>query len=675
MSNFLKNFLITSINQLDNIGDKRHLLYKKLGINNYRDLLLWLPYKVIYKAINPAISVCVNGLPVVIDVIVDDVDIPHNARGACKILCRAANDDDFLIQIVYFQYKAKQISQEYKIGQHLVIDGSITRAYHEVQIIHPVKVVLPEHRFKIWNVEPVYHCTAGLSSKMIAISIRSVLSKLPKIPEWLPNEKLLQENWFDFKKSLELMHFPPVNNDQNLFHKARERIAFDEMLHHQISLNQLRSRAKTKKPFVFEKNLKNTMISSLSFQLTQCQAQAISEIENDMLSTLQSIRLLQGDVGAGKTIVALAILLNVVESGCQGALMVPTELLATQHYNSFENICKTCNVKIVLLTGNMSATQKRKALSDIQTGAAQIIIGTHALIQSSVTYCNLRYVIIDEQHRFGVLQRHALMNKANDADLLMMTATPIPRTLEMAIYGDINVSYLKTKPANRKDIITSVISHKKIDDLIASIVARVGNNEKVYWICPLIDESESLNLVHANQRFESLDKVLPSLVGIMHGKMKQSEKDDVMRSFICGDIRVIVSTTVIEVGIDVKDASIMVIEHAERFGLAQLHQLRGRVGRGDLQSYCILIYGPAYGQISQERLKIMKQTNDGFIIAEKDLNLRQPGDVVGLKQSGALNFKVFNFDVDADMMHEAILLSRKINFQDDIRSIFFFMES
>jgi ATP-dependent DNA helicase RecG len=659
MHDFLKQFLFTSIATMDGIGEKRAALYNNIGVSNIRDLLLWLPSKVICKEVNPGLHKIASGMHVVLDMVVEDVDIPYSARGPCKVRCSATHGG-FGVELVYFSYNKAQIANQFSPGSQLVVDGILQVIYGSFQIVHPSIVVTPAERFKIWDIEPVYPVTKGLTTRIIGLGVRKALGKMPEVEEWIPQDMLAQNAWPGFKKALELLHIPQDKEEVKAAEKARDRLVFDEMLHHQVALNGLRlkTKAQVRDSFMFNGALKEKMLTSLSFTPTACQLRVVAEIENDLRGGHKTVRLLQGDVGAGKTLVAMAVMLNVVEAGCQAAIMVPTELLAIQHFSTMQKLAAEAGVEVQLLISKLPAAKRRAVIARVASGEAKIIIGTHVLIQQEVMYHNLRYVIVDEQHRFGVLQRQALMHKAQHADLLMMTATPIPRTLEMAIYGDMAVSYLRTKPAQRKEIVTSVMSHKKLPELMQAIKAKVGDGQKVYWVCPLIEQSESVDISYVQQRFEMLSEMMPNMVGYIHGKMKQAERDEVMQQFIAGTLLVVVATTVIEVGVDVRDATVMVIENAERFGLAQLHQLRGRVGRGDLQSYCILVYGTAYGKTSQQRLQIMKESTDGFMIAEKDLQLRRAGDIVGLKQSGDLEFKVFNFERDQWLIQAAFELSR-----------------
>jgi ATP-dependent DNA helicase RecG len=658
MSDFLKNFLFTTVASLDGVGQKRAALYKNLKIDSVRDLLLWLPERIIEKTINPTPMQLQSGMHVILDVVVDYAEIPNSTKAPCTIMCTASSGFD--IEILFFHYQKAQLLKQFEQGKALVIDGVINISHGIRRIVHPNAVVTPDERFKIFSIEPVYPATKGLTSKMIALTIRKALKNMPQVDEWLPAETMQQHAWPSFKKCLEILHTPKDKKDVTRRITARQRLAFDEMLAHQFSLSALRLKNKVqmRSPFSFNGALKEQMLSIIPFALTQCQQQAIKEIEADLKANHKTVRLLQGDVGAGKTLVALTVMLDVVESGHQAVMMVPTEILAQQHFNNIRKLTDSIGVEVCLLLGKMSVMEKRRTLDKISSGEGQIIIGTHALIQQDVQYADLRFAVIDEQHRFGVLQRQALLHKANQADLLMMTATPIPRTLEMAMYGDMSVSYLKTKPANRKEIITSIISYKKVDELQQAIVQKIKQGQKIYWICPLISQNETMDLTYIEHRFATLNNLISGKVGCIHSKIKQVERDEIMQKFVQGELQILVATTVIEVGVDVTDATIMVIENAERFGLAQLHQLRGRVGRGDQHSFCILIYGKAYGSTSQERLNVMKLSNDGFMIAEKDLQLRSAGDVVGTKQSGDLEFKIFDFQHDKDIVTQAFTMAK-----------------
>ncbi len=655
----LSSLLFSPISQVDGVGEKRSQLYKNLGISSVRDLLLLMPNRVITRKINPRLSEIKNGDQISKAVKVQSIHLPHAAgrRRPSKVVCESNGEE---VELVYFNIPAKRLTEQYSEGRELIVSGEAVLSYGCLTIVHPEQVVAASESYKIAEYEPVYPATRGLNSRFIGITIKRTLSKLPQIAEWLPNDLLAKHKWPHLRQALEIIHNPKTLKDIELMALAKQRIAFDEIFAHQLQLHAMKVMVKsiTRPPISFTRTLKDEMLSRLPFSLTESQERVISEIEEEFRKDLRISRLIQGDVGSGKTLVALSLMLNCVEAGFQAAIMVPTEILALQHVKTITEMTERLGVECQLLTGNMTASQKREAYNAIESGRAKIIVGTHALFQEKAIYHSLRLVIIDEQHRFGVEQRKRLLCKGIHADFIMMTATPIPRTLEMASFGDMDISVIKQKPANRKAIITKIMSHKKLEELEASLDSRILSGEKIYWVCPLIKETEKLDLAQAEGRFESLNAKFQGMVGMVHGKMKQNERESVMQKFISGEYKIIVATTVIEVGVDVKDATVMIIENAERFGLSQLHQLRGRVGRGDIQSYCILVYGKNFGPIGQKRLSIMRDSVDGFFIAEEDLKLRGAGDIVGTKQSGLPQFRVFDIDTNQDLLNLAFETSR-----------------
>ena len=504
-------------------------------------------------------------------------------------------------------------------------------------------------------IETVYPLTAGITNKMLNKHIGQALQSLPDLPEWLDENMLKKEKFLSFKQSLWQAHHPQKYEDLLPDTRIRCRLAYDELLANQLSLAIVRQRLKKQKgrSLSASGNLKQKLLQNLPFELTSAQKRAIAEIENDMQSDYRMLRLLQGDVGSGKTIVALITMLNAVECGYQAAIMAPTEILAQQHYESISALCDKIGVKTALLTGSIKDKTRKQLLEDLASGNIQILIGTHALFTEDVTFKDLAYIIVDEQHRFGVKQRLSLSQKGYLCDVLVMTATPIPRTLVLTQYGDMEYSKIDELPAGRKPVTTTVIPLTKIHDMVAALERRLKDGTQAYWVCPLVEESEKTDLSAATERYESLQKIFGVSVGLIHGRMKESEKNAVMEEFKNGKLKLLVSTTVIEVGVNVPAATVMIVEHAERFGLAQLHQLRGRIKRGNQASSCILMYGYPLSDISRRRLNTMKQTEDGFIIAEEDLKLRGGGEILGTRQSGFNNFRLADLSIHSNLLQIA----------------------
>ncbi|WP_410530016.1 ATP-dependent DNA helicase RecG [Wolbachia endosymbiont (group A) of Ennomos erosarius] len=556
------------------------------------------------------------------------------------------------IFIVFFNYSVKYLYKLFPIGANVIISGKLEKFAEHWQITHPDYVSLDINQFKeIARIEPVYQLCRGITNKSIGSIISSNLKELPDLPEWIDDTLIKQKKWLSWRESIIKLHRPSSLAEAEV---CRKRLAYDELFAYQLALklarkNHVKERGRE---FVILSKYKEQVLNELSFQLTNDQTCAIDEISERQKSKYRMISLLQGDVGSGKTVVALFAMINVVENNMQAALMVPTTILAEQHYNWIEEVLSCTDIKVALLTGKTSRKERKIIMNELASGVLNVVIGTHALFQANVTFKNLGLAVIDEQQRFGVMQRNRLVGKGENTDILFVTATPIPRTLQQAMYGDVECSILKEKPKSRLPIKTVTMNISRVPDVIEKLKGAINSGEKAYWICPYIEENEETNIAAAEMRFQELQKTFLDKVGIIHGKLTQEQKDQVMFSFKRNEFSLLVATTVIEVGIDVPDATIMIIENAEQFGLSQLHQLRGRVGRGNKPSFCVLLYDNL-SKSSSSKLKIMCDSQDGFYIAERDMMLRGSGDILGTKQSGCMEFKFADLYQDKELLNLA----------------------
>lgn len=646
--------LFTDIKTLKGIGDRIALHYERLcGGNKILDLMWHLPTGIIDRTFSPKIAEAPFGVVVTLKVTVDKhaPSLPRNRKTPYRVRC---SDDTGFINLVFFNAKADYLQRMLPESEERVISGIIEEYKGGKQMPHPDYIVEPEKIDEFPKIEAVYPLTAGLSQKMVGRTIRQALQIVPSIPEWLSSGHAEKEKWPRWKDAILDAHNPKDGMD-TLQIPAVRRLAYDELLAGQLALALVRQRMRKKagRKIEGDKSLRKKILQSLPFKLTEAQVRVIKEINNDMASKDRMLRLLQGDVGSGKTIVALMAALNAVECGGQVAIMVPTDLLSRQHFATIQKFSKAAGVNVELLTGRDKGKKREEILQRLECGKIDIIVGTHALFQDDVKYNDLSFAIIDEQHRFGVHQRLGLTKKGRVADVLVMTATPIPRTLTMTIYGDMDVSKIDGMPPRRKPVDTRVLPAQKLNEVTSGIKRAITSGARIYWVCPLVEESEVLDVAAAEERYAFLKSELGDDVGLVHGRMKGSEKDDVMEQFVQGKLKVLVATTVIEVGVDVPEASIMVIEHAERFGLAQLHQLRGRIGRGEAASTCILLYGNKLTETAKSRLKIMRETEDGFVIAEEDLKLRGAGEVLGTRQSGLPELRVADMYAHSDLLATA----------------------
>jgi ATP-dependent DNA helicase RecG len=648
-SNPLPDFLSAPLPPLPGIPEKRAALMKKLGIQNQKQLLFHLPVSLVDRRKNTPLGQAKAGDIITIKLEAEEHQpVPHpSSRRPYRIWCR--DEQGERIVLIFFHVKGDYLQRQLPIGQWRIVSGRVEMAGDILTMPHPDYIVPLEREAEVRRVEPVYPLTAGVSNKMILNYLKRALPHLPDYPEWSDAEFIKKQKFVSWKEALFSLHHPQSAEMLEPLSPARQRLAYDELLAHQLALALARRKHTRESGQVLNGDgmLVQKLIASLPFTLTTGQQEVVCELSADMKKGHRMVRLLQGDVGSGKTIVALLLMLQAIEAGTQAALMAPTELLSRQHYNTIQALLNPLGIRVELLTAQSKA--KKKLQQDIATGAVHLVIGTHALIEQSVAFKQLGLVVIDEQHRFGVQQRLQLIEKSKGTHVLMMSATPIPRTLALTCYGDMELSTLREKPAGRKPIDTRVLPLSRLMEVVEGLKRVIAQGSRIYWVCPLVAESEDLDLAAAEQRFEAM-KVHYPRIGLVHGRMKQADREPTMQAFRKGEIDILIATTVIEVGVDVREATVMVIEHAERFGLSQLHQLRGRVGRGDKPSSCLLLYADSAGRTAHDRLKVMRETEDGFEIAEADMRLRGMGDMVGKKQSGFPDFRHADLSVHTSLL-------------------------
>jgi ATP-dependent DNA helicase RecG len=633
------------------------------------DLIFLLPVSLIDRRSRPRIAELPQKGIVTVEVTIGRhrPPPPSNRRAPYRIEC---DDPTGHITIAYFHGHGEQLRKLFPEGERRFVSGSIDWYQGTPQMVHPDHVVDAENFAKLPLIEPVYPLTEGLHAKALGRAIRDALERLPQMPEWQDAAWLAKMHWPAFGQALNQEHRPEKPGDISLLSPARARLAYDELLANQLALALVRRHMKRAKgrALAGTGELRARIVAALPYALTPSQRRATEEILNDMAAPDRMLRLLQGDVGSGKTVVALLALAAAAEAGTQGALMAPTEILARQHHATLAPLCEAAGIRLALLTGREKGRGREEIVDGLRAGTIRIVVGTHALFQEDVAFADLGLAVIDEQHRFGVHQRLALQSKAagTGADLLVMTATPIPRTLALTAYGDMDVSKLTEKPGGRKPVDTRAMPMERLPEVIDGLGRLMAAGGRAYWVCPLVAESELVDLTAAEERFKSLAIRFPGKVALVHGRMKGAEKDRVMADFKSGAISLLVATTVIEVGVDVPEATVMVIEHAERFGLAQLHQLRGRVGRGAGKSSCLLLYQEPLGETARTRLSVMRETDDGFRIAEEDLRLRGAGEVLGTRQSGLPEFRLADLAVHGELLaaardDAALILARDPN--------------
>ncbi len=645
--------LFADISTIKGVGERAHKLLSNLvGGNKIVDMLWHLPSNIIDRTYSPKLA---NAIPGRICTIVAKVveHIPaKNSRQPYKVVVEDGTEQLILI---FFKVYAESIAKALPVGQTRVISGKLESFNGQLQMAHPDYIVRPQEIEKVLKKETVYPLTAGISNKVMGRFMEQALARIPNLPEWQDKNFLQQQKWGSFNDALLAAHSPVFASDLESFAKERCRLAYDELLANQLALAIVRQRVKKQagRNLCGNGALRKKILDKLPFNLTDAQQKVLSEIYAEQQQPYRMLRLLQGDVGSGKTIVALLAMLSAVECGAQAAIMAPTEILAKQHLETIAPLCEDIGIKAELLTGKTKGKSRKQILEDLQNGKINIAIGTHALFQDDVKFADLGFVVVDEQHRFGVHQRMLLSEKGNKADILVMTATPIPRTLVLTAYGDMEYSKIDQVPEGRKPVDTRVLPLGKLPEVVAGLQRKIACGCRAYWVCPLVEESEKSDLAAAEERFAALQKIFGDEVGLVHGKMKEKDKDAVMEKFKKGEYKLLVATTVIEVGVNVPEATVMIIEHAERFGLAQLHQLRGRIKRGFEASTCMLMYSPPLSETATERLNIMKNSEDGFLIAEKDLELRGGGEILGTRQSGFADFRIADLEVHKNLLQIA----------------------
>ena len=656
--------LFGALTTLDGIGPKTAQFLAQTGIERPRDLLFTLPTSGVDRQLRNSIRDIAAPGTATVEV---EVGLHQPSRTKGKPYRVIVQDAATSFQLVFFHARADYLQKLLPTGQRRIVSGKVEIFDGIAQMVHPDHVLPLYEAEALPGFEPVYPLTAGVTQKQMWRASRAALDMAPVLTEWIDPALKQREGWPDWHKALQRAHSPEASVDLSPADPARQRLAYDELFAHQVTLALARASARRGKgrASLGTGALRSKVLAALSFKPTAAQIRAETEIAADLASPLRMNRLLQGDVGSGKTLVALLALLVAVESGGQGVMMAPTEILARQHLDGLQPLAASAGVVLEILTGRDKGREREAKLAALARGDIQILVGTHAVFQKDVQFHDLRLAIIDEQHRFGVAQRMELGAKGNAADVLVMTATPIPRSLALAQYGDMDVSVLDEKPPGRTPIQTALVTTGRMSEVVEHLRHAVAEGRQAYWVCPLVEESEISTLTAAEERFKRLRTAFSDgVVGLVHGQLPPVEKDAAMARFVRGETKVLVATTVIEVGVNVPNASIMVVEGAESFGLAQLHQLRGRVGRGAAQSTCLLMYQPPLGETGRRRLEILRETEDGFRISEEDLAMRGAGDVIGVAQSGLPRFRIADLERQAALMTLAQNDARKLLVDD-----------
>ena len=654
----LLNPLFAAVTTLTGVGPHLEKLYRRLFGREQParviDLLFHLPTGAIDRRARPKLRDVVPDTVATVAVTVDRhrPPPPHRPRAPYQVY---TSDETGDLTLTYFNARKDYLQKLLPVGERRYVSGTVALYDHMRQMVHPDRVVAEADLAKLPLVEPVYPLTEGLSLNQVRKAADAALTRLPDLPEWQEASWVARERFPYFAEALRVLHRPTEPADLLLEGLAWSRLAYDEFLAGQLALALVRAhlRRPAGRATPGTGHIRKKLIEALPYSLTPSQGRAVADIVSDLGKPERMLRLLQGDVGSGKTVVALLAAAAVIEGGRQAALMAPTEILARQHFNTVAPLAAAAGINVAILTGRERGRERNDILEKLAFGDIHVLIGTHALFQEEVEFRDLALAVVDEQHRFGVHQRLALAKKGEAVDVLVMTATPIPRTLVLTYFGDMDVSELREKPAGRQPIDTRVVPHSRLDEVVGAVGRALAEGRRVYWVCPLVEVTENTDLAAAEERFAALKERFRAMVDLVHGRMKGGEKDLAMERFAAGETRLLVATTVIEVGVDVPEATAMVIEHAERFGLAQLHQLRGRIGRGSEHSSCLLLYKGPLGETAKARLNIVRETEDGFRIAEEDLKLRGEGDVLGTRQSGLPGFRVARIETHGKLIGAA----------------------
>ena len=657
----LLNPLFAPVTSLPGVGPKQDKLLRYLLDRSETprlvDLLMHLPVNVIDRRARPKICNASPGTVVTLEVMIDRhrPPPPRNQRSPFLVY---ASDETGSVVLTFFRARPGYVEKLLPVGSKRYVSGTLQFYDGMPQMVHPDRIVDEAAFAQLSGIDPVYPLTEGLALGSLRRAVGQALQKLPVLPEWISKEVIRRCSFPPIAEALHRVHQPVELTDILPDGPFWSRLAFDELLAGHLALALIRARLR--RPAgdrnAGDGHLRRKIIDALPYALTKSQREAVAAITDDLRKPIRMLRLLQGDDGSGKTVVALLAAATVTEVGKQAALMAPTEILARQHIKTVAPLAERAGLQVAILTGREKGKERREMLERLAAGRIDLLIGTHALIQDDVVYRSLALAVVDEQHRFGVRERLTLTSKGEAVDVLVLSATPIPRTLVLTYFGDMDVSELREKPAGRQPIDTRAVPLSRLDEVMDGIGRALKSNKRIYWICPLVEESEaegSGHLIDVTKRFESLQQRFGNAVGLVHGQMKGSEKDRVMAQFVSGEIGLLVATTVVEVGVDVPEASIMVIENAERFGLAQLHQLRGRIGRGAEASTCVLLYSEPLGEMSKARLNVIRETTDGFRIAEEDLKLRGEGDVLGVRQSGLPGYRIARPEVHGQLIVQA----------------------